>query len=631
MYDVIVVGGGHAGCEACLATSKMGLKTLLITGNLNMVGSMPCNPSIGGPAKGVVVREIDALGGYMGKNADLCQIQTKMLNSSKGPAVRALRFQEDKLVYMEKMKQHLEETSNLDLLEKYVEDILVEDSKVTGVLLEDGKKIEAKAVILTTGTYLDSRILRGHWTSKEGPDGQKTSKGISDALRRLGFEIQRLKTGTPPRIKASTIDFSKTKVEPGDDCVWKYSFDEGYESCLQTRIPCYLTYTNQEIHNLILNNLKESAMYGGVVEGIGPRYCPSIEDKVVKFSDKERHQIFFEPESLSLDQEYIQGFSTSMPVEIQDKMIHMLPGLENSEVIRYAYAIEYDAINPLDIKPSLETKKIENLFTAGQINGTSGYEEAAGQGLIAGINAGRKIKNEDPLILSRDEAYIGVMIDDLVTKGTKEPYRLLTSRAEYRLLLRHDNADLRLREYGYQSGLIDEKTYQKLLCKKECIARLQKEFKEIKIKPTLEVNEILLESNSSQITEGTSLYSLLKRPEISYLTLQKLYPNLKIDYPNPNEVLEQVEIEIKYEGYISKALAQANKMRSYDSKRIPESIDYDFIDNIAIEAKEKLKKIRPLTIGQASRISGVNPADISVLVVYIENLKNKNSTKERKS
>lgn len=631
MYDVIVVGGGHAGCEACLATSKMGLKTLLITGNLNMVGSMPCNPSIGGPAKGVVVREIDALGGYMGKNADLCQIQTKMLNSSKGPAVRALRFQEDKLVYMEKMKQHLEETTNLDLLEKYVEDILVEDSKVTGVLLEDGKKIEAKAVILTTGTYLDSRILRGHWTSKEGPDGQKTSKGISDALRRLGFEIQRLKTGTPPRIKASTIDFSKTKVEPGDDCVWKYSFDEGYESCLQTRVPCYLTYTNQEIHNLILNNLKESAMYGGVVEGIGPRYCPSIEDKVVKFSDKERHQIFFEPESLSLDQEYIQGFSTSMPVEIQDKMIHMLPGLENSEVIRYAYAIEYDAINPLDIKPSLETKKIENLFTAGQINGTSGYEEAAGQGLIAGINAGRKIKNEDPLILSRDEAYIGVMIDDLVTKGTKEPYRLLTSRAEYRLLLRHDNADLRLREYGYQSGLIDEKTYQKLLCKKECIARLQKEFKEIKIKPTLEVNEILLESNSSQITEGTSLYSLLKRPEISYLTLQKLYPNLKIDYPNPNEVLEQVEIEIKYEGYISKALAQANKMRSYDSKRIPESIDYELIDNIAIEAKEKLKKIRPLTIGQASRISGVNPADISVLVVYIENLKNKNSTKERKS
>ncbi len=631
MYDVIVVGGGHAGCEACLATSKMGLKTLLITGNLNMVGSMPCNPSIGGPAKGVVVREIDALGGYMGKNADLCQIQTKMLNSSKGPAVRALRFQEDKIVYMESMKNHLEQTQHLDLLEMYVEDLLVEDLKVKGVLLEDGKKIEAKAVILTTGTYLDSRILRGHWTSKEGPDGQKTSKGLSEALKRLGFEIQRLKTGTPPRIKASTIDFSKVKTEPGDEYTWKYSFDEGYESKLKTRIPCYLTYTNQEIHNLILENLKQSAMYGGVVEGVGPRYCPSIEDKVVKFSDKERHQIFFEPESLSLDQEYIQGFSTSMPIEIQDKMIHMLPGLEHCEVIRYAYAIEYDAINPLEIKPSLETKKIENLFTAGQINGTSGYEEAAGQGLIAGINAGRKIMNKEPLILARDEAYIGVMIDDLVTKGTNEPYRLLTSRAEYRLLLRHDNADLRLREYGYQSGLIDEDAYQRLLCKRNCIEQLQKDFKEIKIKPSLETNVILEESNSSPITEGTSIYSLLKRPEISYLTILKLYPDLIVDYPDKNEVLEQVEIEVKYEGYISKALSQAQKMRGYEAKKIPETINYDFVDNIAIEAKEKLKKIRPLTIGQASRISGVNPADISVLVVYIENLKDKNSTKERKS
>ncbi|MDE6660944.1 MAG: tRNA uridine-5-carboxymethylaminomethyl(34) synthesis enzyme MnmG [Anaeroplasmataceae bacterium] len=623
LYDVIVVGGGHAGCEACLATSKMGLKTLLITGNLNMVGSMPCNPSIGGPAKGVVVREIDALGGYMGKNADLCQIQTKMLNSSKGPAVRALRFQEDKLLYMEMMKKHLEQAENLDLLETIVEDLIVEDNQVKGIALEDGKVIEAKTVILTTGTYLDSRILRGHWTSKEGPDGQKTSKGLSNALRRLGFEIQRLKTGTPARIKASTIDFSKAKLEPGDDITWKYSFDEGYDSILNKRVPCYLTYTNQEIHNLILANLKESAMYGGVVEGIGPRYCPSIEDKVVKFSDKERHQIFFEPESLSLDQEYIQGFSTSMPVEIQDKMLRMLPGLENCEVIRYAYAIEYDAINPLDIKPSLETKKIENLFTAGQINGTSGYEEAAGQGLIAGINAGRKIKGISPLILSRDEAYIGVMIDDLVTKGTKEPYRLLTSRAEYRLLLRHDNADLRLREYGYESGLIDEQTYLRLENKKTCIEKLLQEFKEIKIKPTEETNRILKEINSSPIFEGTSLFSLLKRPEISYLTILKLYPNLVVDYPNPNEVLEQVEIDIKYEGYISKALSQANKMRSYDAKKIPMDIDYDLVDNIAIEAREKLKKIRPITIGQASRISGVNPADISVLVVYIENYKNK--------
>lgn len=623
MYDVIVVGGGHAGCEACLATSKMGFKTLLITGNLNMVGSMPCNPSIGGPAKGVVVREIDALGGYMGKNADLCQIQTKMLNSSKGPAVRALRFQEDKLFYMESMRKHLEQAKNLDLLEMYVEDLIVEEQQIKGIVLENGKKIEAKAVILTTGTYLDSRILRGHWTSKEGPDGQKTSRGLSQALRKLGFEIQRLKTGTPPRIKASTIDFSKTKLEPGDDITWKYSFDEGYDSILNKRVPCYLTYTNLDIHHLILENLKESAMYGGVVEGIGPRYCPSIEDKVVKFSDKERHQIFFEPESLSLDQEYIQGFSTSMPVEIQDKMIRMLPGLENCEVIRYAYAIEYDAINPLDIHPSLETKKIKNLFTAGQINGTSGYEEAAGQGLIAGINAGRKLKNQAPLILSRDEAYIGVMIDDLVTKGTNEPYRLLTSRAEYRLLLRHDNADLRLREYGYQSGLIDEDTYQKLLNKKKCIEQLLKDFKEIKVKPTVEANAILSTANSACITEGTSLYSLLKRPEISYLTILSLYPDLEVKYPNRNEVLEQVEIDIKYEGYIAKALLQAQKMRNYDAKKIPTNINYDLVDNIAIEAREKLKKVRPLTIGQASRISGVNPADISVLVVYIENLKNK--------
>lgn len=621
MYDVIVVGGGHAGCEACLATSKMGFKTLLITGNLNMVGSMPCNPSIGGPAKGVVVREIDALGGYMGKNADLCQIQTKMLNSSKGPAVRALRFQEDKILYMEMMKKHLEETPNLDLLEMYVEDLIIIDDKAQGVILENGKEIFSKMVILTTGTYLDSRILRGHWTSKEGPDGEKTSKGLSQALRRLGFEIQRLKTGTPPRIKASTIDFTKTRLEPGDSTVWHYSFDEGYESILQKRIPCYLTYTNAEIHNLILDNLKESAMYGGVVEGVGPRYCPSIEDKIVKFKDKECHQIFFEPESLSLDQEYIQGFSTSMPVEIQDKMIRLLPGLENCEVIRYAYAIEYDAINPLEIKPNLETKRISNLFTAGQINGTSGYEEAAGQGLLAGINAGLKLKGEAPLILSRDEAYIGVMIDDLVTKGTQEPYRLLTSRAEYRLLLRHDNADLRLREYGFQVGLIDEEAYRRLVQKKNCIASYIQQFKEYKIKSSDKVNALLSKFGYSELSESISIYSLLKRPNIPYTILFELGLELDMTQPNLHEILEQVEIEIKYEGYIAKALLQANKMRNFDMKKIPVDIKYDLVDNIAIEAKEKLKKIRPETIGQASRISGVNPADISVLVVYIDRLK----------
>ena len=624
MYDVIVIGGGHAGCEACLATSKMGLKTLLVTGNLNMVGSMPCNPSIGGPAKGVVVREIDALGGYQGKNADLCQIQTKMLNSSKGPAVRALRFQEDKILYMATMKKHLESVSNLDLKEMYVEDLIVEDGTITGVVLENGETIKCKACIVTTGTFLDSRILRGHWTKEEGPDGQRTTKGLSRALERLGFEIQRLKTGTPARIKASTIKFEETRVEPGDDITWHYSFDKGYDSILNVKVPCYLTYTNQEIHDLIMANLKESAMYGGVVEGIGPRYCPSIEDKVVKFSDKERHQIFFEPESMELDQEYIQGFSTSMPVEIQDKMIRLLPGLKDCEVITYAYAIEYDAINPLDIKPTLETKYVNNLYTAGQINGTSGYEEAAAQGLIAGINAGLKIKGEEPLILNRDEAYIGVMIDDLVTKGTKEPYRLLTSRAEYRLLLRHDNADLRLREYGYRVGTINEEQYQLLLNKKEDINRLIEEFKVIKIKPNEINNKIITEKGSSEILEGMSIYSLLKRPEIDYNTILELLKASNIDiefkYPYFEEVLEQVEIEIKYEGYISKALQQAEKMRNYESKPIPSDINYDDIDNIALEAREKLKKIRPLTIGQASRISGVNPADISVLVVYVEKM-----------
>ncbi len=623
MYDVIVVGGGHAGCEACLATSKMGFKTLLVTGNINMVGSMPCNPSIGGPAKGVVVREIDALGGYMGKNADLCQIQTKMLNSSKGPAVRALRFQEDKILYMKTMLKHLKAAPLLDLKEAIVEDLVVSNGTIQGVVLDNGETIEAKSVILTTGTYLDSRILRGHWTKKEGPDGQKTSKGLSEALERLGFEIQRLKTGTPPRIKASTIDFSKTKLEPGDDFTWKYSFDEGYPSLLNIRKPCYLTYTNLEIHDLIRKNLKESAMYGGVVEGIGPRYCPSIEDKVVKFSDKERHQIFYEPESLELDQEYLQGFSTSMPVEIQDQMIRLLPGLANCEVIRYAYAIEYDAINPLEVTPSLETKRVKGLFTAGQINGTSGYEEAAGQGLIAGINAALKLRGEAPLILSRSEAYIGVMIDDLVTKGTKEPYRLLTSRAEYRLLLRHDNADLRLREYAYRVGMVDEKAYQKLKLKKDSIQRLIEQFKENKIKPDSTNNDILEQYHSTPIQEGISLYSLLKRPEINVAALKELASANAISFDCDHlldEVLEQVEIEIKYEGYIKKALQQAKKMENFDHWKIPEDISYDDVDNIALEAREKLKKIKPRTIGQASRISGVNPADISVLVVYIEKM-----------
>ena len=626
MYDIIVVGGGHAGCEAAIAGSKMGLKTLLITGNLNMVGSMPCNPSIGGPAKGVVVREIDALGGYMGKNADLCQIQTKMLNRSKGPAVWALRFQEDKILYSKEMNKYLKTLDNLTLKEGYVTDLLVENKEIKGVVFENNEEILSKTVILTTGTYLDSRILRGHWTKHEGPDGQRTTSGISEALRRCGFTIQRLKTGTPPRIKASTIDFSKASIENGDPITWHYSFDPGYESILNVHVPCYLTYTNKEIHQLINDNLDESSMYGGVIKGIGPRYCPSIETKIVRFRDKDRHQIFYEPESLELDQTYIGGFSTSMPDDIQDKMIRLLPGLENCEVIRYAYAIEYDAIDPLELWPTLETKVVANLFTAGQINGTSGYEEAAGQGLIAGINAGLKIKGKKPLILGRDEAYIGVMIDDLVTKGTDEPYRLLTSRAEYRLLLRHDNADLRLREYGYYAGTITENQHIRLENKKEAIAKGIEDFKNIKIKLDI-ANEIITKYNSTPLSESVSLATLIKRPEINYHIIKELLSasgqEYNINYDNPDEIYEQIEIYYKYEGYIVKAKEQAKKMNNFDSMAIPSDINYDDVDNIALEAREKFKKVKPMNIGQASRISGVNPADISVLVVYIEKMNRK--------
>ena len=544
-----------------------------------------------------------------------------MLNQSKGPAVWALRFQEDKLLYPREMSKYLSSLENLTLKEGYVTDILEENKTVKGVVFEEKEEILAKCVILTTGTYLDSRILRGHWTSQEGPDGQRTTKGISEALRRFGFTIQRLKTGTPPRIKASTIDFSKASVENGDEKVWHYSFDKGYDSLLNVNIPCHLTYTNLDIHKLILDNLDESSMYGGVIKGVGPRYCPSIETKIVRFKDKERHQIFYEPESLELDQTYIGGFSTSMPVDVQDKMIRLLPGLENCEVVRYSYAIEYDAIDPLELWPSLETKIIKNLFTAGQINGTSGYEEAAGQGIIAGINAGLKIKGKDPLILSRDEAYIGVMIDDLVTKGTDEPYRLLTSRAEYRLLLRHDNADLRLREYGYNAGTISEEQHNRLTKKKEAIEKLLIDFKNIKIKKEI-ANSIITKYNSTELNESMSLYNLIKRPEINYDVIKELLEasgiSLDIDFDDIDEILEQVEINFKYEGYIAKAKEQARRMNNFENMQIPSDINYDDVDNIALEAREKLKKIKPLNIGQASRISGVSPSDIAVLSVLVK-------------
>lgn len=612
-YDVIVVGGGHAGCEAAHAAAKTGMKTLLISGDLNALAKLPCNPSVGGPAKGIVVREIDALGGIQGKVADRTQIQTKMLNSSKGPAVQALRVQSDKILYPKEMRRVLENTDNLSLLESLVEEVLIEDKQAIGVKLYDGTNIYSKTVILTTGTYLNSRTLRGHEAKIEGPDGEPTTKGISEQLARLGFNVVRLKTGTPPRIKTNSIDYSQASLEPGDEEITNFSFDGKIDNISGQEVPCHLIYTNLEIHQVINDNLEKSAMYGGVISGVGPRYCPSIETKVVRFNDKERHQIFIEPESLELDEVYLGGFSTSMPIDVQEKMIRLLPGLANCEIAKYAYAIEYDAINPTNLWPSLETKFIENLYCAGQINSTSGYEEAAGQGLMAGINASLKIRGKEPLVLKRHEAYIGVLVDDLVTKGTEEPYRLLTSRAEYRLLLRHDNADLRLREYGYQVGLINEEQYQKFMKKKADIVQCIEEMKKYKVSPKANINEALKAINSSTLKDGTTLFDLVKRPEVN---AKFVLANFNLSYDL--EIVSQAEIQIKYEGYIKKAFKEADKLISQEERYIPKDIDYDKISNLALEAKEKLKAIRPLTIGQASRISGVNPADIAVLTVYIK-------------
>ena len=612
-YDIIVVGGGHAGCEASLASARLGNKTLLVTGNINNIADMPCNPSIGGPAKGIIVREIDALGGEMANNIDHSCLQVKMLNTKKGPAVRALRAQGDKITYPQAMLETINNQTNLEVKESLVEDLIIENNTVKGVILEDGEKIEAQAVVLTTGTYLKAVILRGANKTVSGPHGERPSKFLSDKLREYGFTIQRLKTGTPQRIDKNSIDYSKTSLEPGDDVTHTFSFDNEPLYKVEEQVPCHLIYTTPETHQIIMENLEKSSMYGGYVEGIGPRYCPSIEDKVVRFKDKERHQLFLEPESRYYDDIYIQGFSTSMPEEIQDLMVHSLPGLENAKILKYAYAIEYDAIDPLQLKQSLETKVIENLFTAGQINGTSGYEEAAGQGLIAGINASRKIHNQEPLILKRNEAYIGVLIDDLVTKGTKEPYRMLTSRAEYRLLLRHDNADLRLRDYGHDIGLISEEKYQKFLQKKTQIEALTNLLKSTKITPTKENNEYLISINSTKLLDAITLYDLLKRPEI-------LIENLKhwIDVDYSEEVIEQVEIQDKYEGYIKKANREAEKMLNLEKVKIPDNINYDDIHNLASEARQKLSNVKPTTIAQASRISGVNPADISILMVYLK-------------
>ena len=597
-FDVIVVGAGHAGCEAALACARMGKKTLLVTININNIADMPCNPSIGGSAKGIVVREIDALGGEMGRNADKTLLQIKMLNSSKGPAVRSLRSQADKVTYKKEMLKTLQSTPNLTIKEAIVADLLTENNKIVGITTEEGEIIYTDACILTTGTYLKADILVGDNRTPEGPHGEARSNFLSDNLEKKGFKLLRLKTGTPPRIERSSIDFSILKKEDGDNEKLTFSFDNIAYYDYKNQVPCYLTYTNEKTHKIIMDNLEKSAMYGGFYEklGTGPRYCPSIEDKVVRFKDKERHQLFLEPESMYYDDIYLQGFSTSMPHDVQEDMVHSLKGLEHAKILKYAYAIEYDAIDPLQLKPSLETKIIENLFTAGQINGTSGYEEAAGQGIIAGINTCLKLDNKEPLILSRSDAYIGVLIDDLVTKGTIEPYRLLTSRAEFRLLLRSDNADLRLSEKAYKVGLLSEERYNKLMLKKQNIENLEEEIKTITF-PQYKCN----------------LSEYLKRPEVKIIDYVD-----RLSQKYDKEVLEQVEINHKYEGYITKAKKEADKMIKLGKKQIPDDIDYSKVDNLATEARQKLEKIRPRTIDQASRISGVNPSDISILMVYLK-------------
>ena len=620
-YEIIVVGGGHAGCEAALASARIGHNTLLVTGNIKNIADMPCNPSIGGSAKGIVVREIDALGGEMGVNADKSLIQIKMLNSAKGPAVQALRAQADKVTYPKEMLKTLESTENLSIREAIVEDLIVEDNVVKGVILEDGEKISSNIVILTTGTYLKADIMVGDTRRREGPHGEKPSNHLSDKLKEYGLKIIRLKTGTPQRIDRNTIDYSQTKEELGDQKLLSFSFDRKPTYKVEEQVPCYLVYTNEETHKIIRDNLNKSSMYGGLndITGVGPRYCPSIEDKIVRFADKERHQLFLEPESI-VDEDgdykdtiYIQGFSTSMPHDIQEKMVHSIKGLENAKILKYAYAIEYDAIDPTQMKQSLENKILENLFTAGQINGTSGYEEAACQGLMAGINASLKVEGKEPLILKRNEAYIGVLIDDLVTKGVIDPYRLLTSRAEYRLLLRNDNADIRLRKHGYEVGLINEERYNNFLDKLNNIDKLTEELKLKKLTPKKETQEFLNELGIIDLKDSITLYNLVKRPEISINKLTKF-----LDTEYSDDVLEQAEINIKYEGYIKKELEEASKMVDLDNKKIPENIDYDKIHNLASEAKQKLKKIKPTSIGQALRISGVNPTDISLIMVYLK-------------
>lgn len=613
-YDVVVVGAGHAGCEAALACARLSLNTLLFTISMDSIAMMPCNPNIGGTSKGHLVREIDALGGEMGKNIDKTYIQSKMLNISKGPAVHSLRAQADKQEYSRSMRKILENTEHLTLKQAEITEILTEDNKITGVKTFSGAIYPCKSVVLCTGTYLNARCIYGETVNMTGPNGLQAATHLTDSLRAIGIEMYRFKTGTPARIDARTIDFSKMEEQFGDEKVVPFSFATRREDLNREQISCWLTYTNEKTHEIIRANIDRSPLYCGDIKGTGPRYCPSIEDKVVKFADKDRHQVFIEPEGLYTNEMYIAGMSSSLPEDVQVQMYRSVPGLEKANIVRNAYAIEYDCINPLQLKPSLEFKAVEGLFSGGQFNGSSGYEEAAAQGLIAGINAARKVLQKDPLILDRSEAYIGVLIDDLVTKETHEPYRMMTSRAEYRLLLRQDNADLRLSKKGYEIGLISEERYQKLLKKEEEINREMLRLEQVVVGAPKEVQELLEKLGSSPLNTAATMAELIRRPELDYELLE---PIDKTRQPLSEEVIEQVNINIKYDGYIRRQLQQIEQFKKLENRRIPEDIDYSSVPSLRIEARQKLEKFRPISIGQASRISGVSPADVSVLLVYL--------------